>query len=230
MLLEALVLKLKKSGLLSACVLLMSGLNSASAEGLASAKATVRVGDLRIVHATNRDWQTVMSSVIKTSSQKELLMNVAMECGLFTKTLVKSKTGTSDSSSANAMVKVRVLVDGVLAAPGDVTFCRRSQELTAVFGGILQSCQDLNLDGIISSEECTFTDEELTLVQDTMNANGFNFILGNVGSGAHRVDVQVSVQSGGSSQTGSFDAYATVGKGSVSIEEIRLSKDDQFAF
>ena len=220
-------MKLFNYGLTIVYVLFAS---SALAEGFPSAKATVRVGDIKIVNARAQGWQTVMQSVIKSSSQKELLMNVAMECGLFTKTAVKSKVGTSDTSTANAAVRARVLVDGIVAQPGEVTFCRRTQELTAVFGGILQSCQDLNLDGIISSDECTFTDEELNLVLDTMNANSFAYVLENVGSGVHHVEVQIMIDAGGSAQAGSFDGYATVGKGSLSVEEIRLIKDDVINF
>lgn len=201
-----------------------------SAESLPSAKATARVGNISLLDAERMDWSTIMSSKIKTSNKKELMMNVSLECGLATKTRVKSKRGESDTSSAEASVLVRVLVDGKEAAPGVISFCKRSQELTAVFGGVMESCTDANGDGTITIDECIFTDEELELVLNTMNANAFNFILANISTGVHEIKVQAKIGSKTSSMSGSAEAKGSIGKGAITIEEVRMIKNDAIEF
>lgn len=112
--------------------------------------------------------------------------------GLLTRTNVKSSKGVKNQAAAEAGVAVRVVADKDtdderIAEPGDVTFCRRSQELTAMFGGIMDECYDLNGDGI-TMDECTWTDEELQLILQTMNANAFNYVLDDLGAGDHTPD------------------------------------------
>ena len=47
-----------------------------------------------------------MHGVMKTSQQKDMVMTASMEVGLYTRTLVRSKLGTPDTSSATAGVEV----------------------------------------------------------------------------------------------------------------------------
>jgi hypothetical protein len=195
-----------------------------------SAKSSVAVGNVNILKGTSMAYSTIMSTIIRTSSQKDLSMNVSLECGLLTRTKVSSKNGISDTSSASASVKVRVLVDGKVAKPGEVVFCRRTQELSATFGGIYSNCTDANGDGIISLTECTLDPESVSLMLDTMNANAFNFILDNMGSGSHKVEVQAQIDSGTNVQLGSADANASIGKGSIDVEEIRLIRNQLIDF
>lgn len=193
-----------------------------------SAKNSVQVSNIAILNWTDADtpWSTVLSSVIKTSQQKDLIIGVSLETGLYTRTLVKGKNGSTDVSEAQAGIEVRVLVDGVeLAEPGVVQFEKRRQELTAVLGGVLSECTDSNLDGTITDDECSFTDEEIQLVLETMAAHHFNFVLDNVGTGEHVIQVQARITLGESAQAGSAEAKATIGKGSVTVEEVRLVKD-----
>ncbi len=195
-----------------------------------SSKATAAVGDIGILDSAQMSWSTVMSSKIRTANAKDLFMNVALECGLYTKTQVKGKKGESDASMANAKVMVRVMIDGKEAKPGKIVFCERQQDLSAVLGGVLESCTDSNLDGTIEQDECEFSDEEIELVLKTMSANSFNFILDNLRSGEHLVEVQAKIDSGSSAQQGSADARATIGHGSVLIEEVRMIKDQVIDF
>jgi len=192
-----------------------------------SAKTAVKVSNLTILDWTSSpvDWKPILTTTIKTSQQKELVMNVSLEAGLWSHTLVRSKGGTSDNSFAAAGVHVRVLVDGVAAEPGEIVFARRSQDLTALFGGLLQSCTDANSNGTITSEECQFTNEEFSLLLNSMNANSFNFVLPNVGVGSHSVVVQARIDMGISAQAGQAVAKAMIGKGAITVEEVRLVKD-----
>lgn len=223
-----------KTMLCLATVLALTG-GIAFAEGQPAAKATAKVGTIALVEgptgsgSSTSGWVSVLSNTLKTSSQKDLFVDASLECGLLTRTLVKSKSGTSDTSIAQAAVEVRVKLDPGTTAekvfePGDVIFCRRSQELTAVFAGILSDCTDEDGDGTIEiPDECTITEEELELILDTMNANSFNFILDDVGVGVHEVDVQARINLGpNSAGAGSTESKGLIGKGSVTVEEVRL--------
>jgi hypothetical protein len=190
-----------------------------------SSKVTAQVGNIAILDSGGMDWTTVLSNNLKTANQKDLFVDVSLECGLYTKTQVKS-AGKADTAKAEAGVYVQVLVDGTPAYPGEVVFCRRTQELTALFGGIMESCTDLNGDGTITNDECVWTPEELELVLDTMNANSFNFILDDLTSGVHTVEVQARISTAAEAGAGVADAKATIGKGSVTVESVRMIKNE----
>ncbi len=188
-----------------------------------SSKASFAMSDVAIMDQGDQAYATILKQSLKTSN-RALFIDMALECGLLTKTLVKSKGGTKDTSTASATVMVRALVDGKLVAPGEVVYCQRTQELSATFGGILQSCTDSNSDGVILASECEFTDEELSLVLGTLNAASFNFISEVLSSGVHTIEVQAKISSSTSAQTGSAEARGFIGKGAVVISSERLAQ------
>jgi hypothetical protein len=201
-------------------------LGTASTGTLAqSAKATAKVGNVNVLNQTSFGWTTILSNTIKTANQKDLFIDVSLETGLYTQTKVRSN-GNKDTSSADATIKVQVLVDGVPAYPGDVVFDQRSQTLSATLGGILGSCTDSNGDGDIDLNECTLTPEEIELILDTMAAHSFNFIMDDLRPGEHSVEVQAMISTSSSSGAGSASANATIGNGSVTVEEVRLIKGE----
>ena len=208
-------------------VLLAVGfLGLASTSALAqSAKATAKVGNVNVLNQTSLGWTTILSNTIKTANQKDLFIDVSLETGLYTQTEVKSR-GNKDTSSAEATIKVQVLVDGVPAYPGDVVFDRRAQTLSATLGGILENCTDSNGDGDIDLNDCTLAPEEIELILDTMAAHSFNFIMDDLRPGEHTVEVQAMISTSSSSGAGSASANATIGNGSVTVEEVRLIKDE----
>jgi hypothetical protein len=198
-----------------------------SAAGNPSAKATAQVGTIAILDAAELDWTTILSNTLKTPNQKDLFIDVSLECGLYTDTKVKGKGGDPVSAEAAAAVLVQVLIDGEEAYPGPVNFCRRSQELSAVFGGVFESCEDLNGDGVIEYWECEFSDEEVELILDTMNANAFNFIQDDLTAGDHLIEVQAMISSTVGYEDPNFaESHASIGKGSVTVEEVRMIKDE----
>jgi hypothetical protein len=207
-------------------VLAVGFLGLASTSALAqSAKATAKVGDVNVLNQTSFGWTTILSNTIKTANQKDLFIDVSLETGLYTQTKVRSN-GNKDTSSADATIKVQVLVDGVPAYPGDVVFDQRSQTLSATLGGILENCTDSNGDGDIDLNDCTLAPEEIELILDTMAAHSFNFIMDDLGPGEHAVEVQAMISTSGSSGAGSASANATIGNGSVTVEEVRLIKGE----
>jgi len=195
-------------------------------EGHPAAKATAKVGDIHVIDAESLEWTTVLENTLKTPNQKDLFIDVSLECGLYTKTKVKSKGGVPDTSSAEAAIDVRVLVDGEEAYPGEVVFASRSQTLTAVFQGLIEGCLTVDEEGnVIIDEEC-LEPEELELILDTMNANSFNFIMDDLTSGVHTVEVQARIDTAIGAQEGEAQAMATIGKGSVTVEEVRMIKGE----
>jgi len=204
--------------------------------GTPSAKATMQMGNIAVVDArlsatnSKSNWQNIMSGVMKTSSQKDMVVTASLEVGLYTRTLARSKTGTPDTSSAMAGVEVRVVVDAGtpnerIAYPGDVIFGRRNQELTATFQGLIDGCLTVDpATGAVIIDETCVRPEELQLILDTMNANSFVFALDDMDSGVHTVKVQARMVMNTTVQTGEADARATIGKGSMAVEEVRLVK------
>ena len=204
----------------------------AAGENLASSKATAQVGAIGVVSgpltsgASEGEWATIMASRLKTSNMKDLFVDVSLETSLFTETNVKSKNGQRDTTTAQGQIEVQVLVDGQPAHPGVVVFDRRVQTLTAVFQGLLTDSIVLDpLTGVITIDEATVEPEEVGLLLDTMQAGSFNFIAQDVSSGIHTIEVQARIDLGGEAQAGNLVAKAAVGKGSVTVEEIRLIKD-----
>lgn len=214
---------------------------SVQAESLPSSKAAVAVDELISLSqvaspdslAGDTGWVDVLATQIKTANQKDLLFDVSMQCGIVTDTTVKSGGGTTSAATARGTIAVRVLVDGVAALPDGgidalqqeaegIVFCDRSQTLSAKFAGL--NCT-ADLEGAITCED----PEELQLILRTLNANAFNFVSTDVGSGVHSVTVQARAQSSvnfdddesGGALAG---AEAFLGAGAVVVEEVRLVK------
>ena len=205
---------------------------SSKAGGITSQDATI-LSEGATVDANGdgeTDYVTFLAGDIQTSQWADVVMDVSLECGVYTETLVKSKGGNSDTSRAEAGVQVRVLVDGVMAEPnglrGDqgVIFCSRMQEQTAVFNGFYENCVDANGDGSISLDECDLTEEELKLVLDTMGAHSFNFFLTDLDQGDHHIEVQARIWENTYAEAGSAVAGASIGMGSVSVDEVKFVK------
>ncbi len=211
---------------LFAAVGLFSMLMITSAFAGPSAKFAAQVSSVALVPETaNLAWAKVLKTTIKTPNKKDLLIGASFETGLYTKTVVKSSGGTLDTSSATAGITIKVVIDDVtVVAPGEVIYDKRAQTLSAKLGGILETCQDLSGDGIIDIiTECTFTDEQIELILETMGAHHFNFVAANLEPGEHIVEVWAKIESLTSSIAGLAEAKALVGKGSLTVEEVRAT-------
>jgi len=176
---------------------------SVHAQNVASQKAYFDSGDTEIL---NPKGDLVLTGYMKTSSVGDLLVGFSMECALWTATSnTATKGGSKTSSTARAAVNVTVMVDGVVAEPGQVVYCDREQTVTLQFSS----------DTVLVTDAIT-----LELFLKTKNANHFNFYQKNVGSGVHRVDVFVSsfVDADPTSPVAT-GTRAAVGKRSLVIEE-----------
>jgi hypothetical protein len=218
---------------LTLTVFLVNG--TSLAESLPSSKSAVAMSDITLIRSTTEthSWDQLLVTSIKVPEQKDLVFHVSLECGLYTDTHVKSKGGKEDTSVAEATIKVRVKVldaNGnfvMYAGPGGengIVFARRSQELMAKFGGILSDDSiTCNADGCVI-DYTKVADEELQLILDTMSANAFNFLAPDLSSGVYEIVVETEIGSAGVAGAGAFDAYATVGLGSLVVDEIRMVK------
>jgi hypothetical protein len=214
-----------------------------SAASLPSSKAAVAISNLvslskasagDLGSATDTGWQSILTTQIKTSSQKDLAFDVALQCGVVTDTTVKSSGGSTSTSTARASIAVRVLVDGVAAEPNNsidaagesasgVVYCDRIQTLAARFAG-------LNCTADLTGAVTCLDPETLQLILKTLNANAFNFAKADVGVGVHNVVVQARGQAsvaldGTSGSLAGAQAFA--GAGSLRVEELRLIRGAQ---
>lgn len=209
--------------------ILALALLTATSAFAASAKFTANVGTVAVVSPmlkSNDDagWSTVLTGQIHTATPKDLLIGVSLETTLVTDTLVKSSGGAKDTSTAESGIEVKVLVDGIEAAPGVVVFDRRKQQLAASLGGYYTGCVDENGDGITDLlTECTLLPEEIQLLLDTTAAHHFNFIQANLGQGVHNVVVKAKISNNTVSGNGTASASALLGKGSLSVEEVQAT-------
>ena len=167
-------------------------------------------------------WTNVLSTTLSNSgAPKDLIIGLTYETMLMTETVVKSKGGDKSSAIADAEIEMYVAVDGKIAAPGIVTFDKRTQELWAKLGGVLD-CEDTNQDGIVSFDECTLTDEEIGLILDTKAAHGFNFLSFDIGSGSHVIKAYARLTTDDTVVTnnGEANASASLGKGTLAVWEV----------
>jgi len=196
-----------------------------------SSKVTAKTADLILLPKTigTGGWQTLLANTIKTANQKDLFISASFEVGLFTQTKSVSKNLVPDPSTATANVQVRVLLDGQEVEPGPVVYGRRTQTLTATLEGAIGHCLSLltNPDGsqsIVVDESCV-TPETIELILDSMDAASFDFVAVDVPQGVHTVSVQARIDTTGSSVLGSYSAFGTVGKGTMTVQSVRLIKD-----
>jgi len=202
-----------------------------------SAKVTAKVsnrtliGPVSAADGTEADsgWVTILCNNIKTANMKDLFISASFEVGLYTDTLVRSKNMVTDTSTADAAVRVRVLLDGnvvKLVEPGEVTYGRRKQTLSATLEGQIGNCLvfDPITHAISVNEDCV-QPEIIQLILETMDAASFNFVAVDVPQGVHTISVQARIDTGTTAQLGSASAEGLVGKGSMTVESVRLIKD-----
>jgi len=217
-----------------------------------NSKSGVATSGAILIHATDQthSWDPVLATYIRVPQQEDLTFDVALQCGLYTDTTVRSSGGKKDTSSAEAAVAVRVAIqeyfgedgagDDILGDPSyavpngedGVVYCKRKQTLSATLQGIIENllCFPENEDGVPTfdpnADGCELTDEEIQLVLETLNANAFNFVATDLTSGDYKVTVESEITTNTSSENGSSDAMGMIGLGSMVVDEVRFIKDE----
>jgi len=179
-------------------------------------------------------WQVVLEQAIKTANNHDLLINAGFEVGLLTQTTVSSKNMVTDTAIATASIKVRALVDGVPAAPGEVVYGKRTQTLSATLEGAIAGCLSLITNGagglqIVLNTNCV-QPEVIGLLDDSVSANSFLFAAPNLSAGFHDIQIQARIDALGDNQNGSFTATGLLGKGTMTAESVRLAKDPPYPY
>lgn len=231
--------------------MLITGLLASDAMAQNS-KSAVATSSAVLIEATaeTQSWDPVLAVQVRVPQQADLVFDVALQCGLYTDTLVKSSGGHKDTSSATAGVAIRVAVQEyfgldaegaeVLGEPSyalpngedGVVYCKRTQVLSATLQGIIENlaCFPENADGVPTFDPnapgCELTDEEIQLVLDTLSANAFNFTKLDLIQGDYKVTVEAEVTSDTSSQKGSASAKGMVGLGSMVVDEVRFVRGE----
>jgi hypothetical protein len=108
-----------------------------------------------------------------------------------------TRTEVPPDAQARAGVQVRVLLDGQVVEPGVVVYGRRILTLSA--------------------------NESIELQLESLDAASFSFVAVDVAQGVHEICVQARVDTGGS---GTFSAEGAVGKGTVTVESVRLIRGE----
>ena len=175
-------------------------------------------------------------ATIKVPQDKELLVGVSAEILLVTDTSIKGKDGGTARALAYAGAEVTVgacPVDGgdcQIAAPGSVVLADRFQILEGTLGGVLTNCTDSNGDGDIDLSDCELTDEEISLVIDTLTSHHFNFVLEDMDQGDYDVVALFGtaacneISSDGDAEAAAF-AVAAIGKSMVTVQQVRATKN-----
>ena len=175
-------------------------------------------------------------ATIKVPQDKELLVGVSAEVLLVTDTSIKGKDGGTARALAYAGAEVTVgacPVDGgdcQIAAPGSVVLADRFQILEGTLGGVLTNCTDSNGDGDIDLSDCELTDEEISLVIDTLSSHHFNFVLEDMDQGDYNIVALFGtaacneISSDGDAEAFAF-AVAAIGKSMVTVQQVRATKN-----
>jgi hypothetical protein len=221
-------------GIVSACLATVAALSIGNSparatplQGTPSSKATAAISETQLVAATTgAAWETILSNTLHTANKKDLFVDVALEAGLMTRTVAASKGGNKDTSVAKAEVRVRCMIDGEMAYPGEIILNSRTQTLSATLDGLISSCFIIDDNGDVVLDEDCVEPEEIELILSTMSAHSYNFIYEDCLSGVHTFEIQTRVVTDTEAQQGEASALAMVGRGSVTVEEVRMANNE----
>ncbi|MGH2838165.1 MAG: hypothetical protein ACRDJY_07435 [Thermoleophilaceae bacterium] len=149
--------------------------------------------------------ETVLAERVKTSKPTDLILGVTAECSITTDVM----TVGSDTQSAEGTIRMWIEVDGraVPVAAGDygkVVFCNRLYERTTQLG---------------SDDE----EDSVRTFMKTRNANGFNWMALNVGSGTHEIVVKASLDT---TNTQRASATGVVGSRTLVVEPTHSANNE----
>ncbi|MDQ1438070.1 MAG: hypothetical protein QOK43_1699 [Acidimicrobiaceae bacterium] len=151
------------------------------ASNLPADKMTVTASRMSVT-APNAD-ATLMTAQMKTSSPADLLFQVTAEC-----TILSSITNTgSETQSYKATVEVWIEVDGkpVPVVPGVTTNGASGSTPNPDSGRVIFCNREFTRTTTYDSQN-----ESIKDVENTTQANGFNWVALNVGNGIHNIAVK----------------------------------------
>ena len=200
----------------------LSGVNVATA-GHTPADKVVASGN-KIETTGVGEVDTLLSATLRSSSTSDLILMVSMECSIITDNVIAGGPDTAtETADSRAKVRIWVEIDGKIvpinsvssssttATPtagndtDKVTFCNR------VFTRTVTDKED-PLDGIDGSRDYI----------ETKDANAFNWLRLNMGSGVHTIKVKAEFSA---SATSGSTARAYIGNRSLIVQPAKLAND-----
>ena len=200
----------------------LSGVNIANANHTPADKVVASGNKIETTGVGEVD--TLLSATMKTSSPTDLILMVSMECSIITDNVIAGGPDVAtETADSRAKVRIWVEVDGKIvpvnsvssstttatpAAGNDtdkVTFCNR------VFTRTVTDKED-PLDGIDGSRDYI----------ETKDANAFNWLRLNMGSGIHKIVVKAEFSA---SATQGSVAKAYIGNRSLIVQPAKLAND-----
>jgi len=188
--------------LIVALTFAVASVQAESTEQQPSAKVTAKTSAFTLIPWTigTGQWVTILQNNIKTAEMKDLFVTSSLEAGVYTQT---ASTGL-DSTTAHAKLEVRALVDGNEIEPGPAVYADRVQTLNTFL----------------------MFDEMINLIMRTVSAASFSWVGIDIPVGVHNITIQARVVTDGSTIFGTFTAMGGVGKGTMTVESVRLIKDE----
>jgi len=199
----------------------LTGVNIANANHLPADKVVASGSKIETTGAGEVD--TLLQATMRTSSPTDLILAVSMECSIITDNVIAGGPDVeSETADSRARVRIWVEVDGKIVpvtsvgggtttAPtagndtDKVTFCNR------VFTRTVTDKED-PLDGIDGSRDYI----------ETKDANAFNWLRLNMGSGIHKIVVKAEFTA--SATQGSM-SKAYIGNRSLIVQPAKLAND-----
>ena len=208
----------------------------ALAGGMRSSKATAAVSELHLI-GPEQGYTPILNQPMKMAQGKDLFVDVSLLCGLFTQTEVTA-VSQAGWDEGEAMAKIMVRVSAVdmdeptnqyWAYPSAGGF-EGAEGAIAPDEGIIFAMRQQNMWAMLNTDNTT-DNMTIGLALDTMDAHSFNFVIPNLDSGEYMVVVEAmtetepTVASKGKNKGGGDAAWAGLGFGSVTIEQVRMAKD-----
>jgi|GEM_PF-2257279 len=215
----------KLVGALAIVGILCAGLivNAQGGSQAQPADKVVASGSKLVVMGPNAE-TTILSASMKTSGPTDLILSVTMECSIFTQlTTGPSEEGGTDSAMAAGHIRAWVEIDGAIVpvnsdsanpTPGTeddkVTFCNRAYQRT------VEDAEDTLLQPNGDGQD--IEDDYIA----TKDANAFNWLRLNLGSGEHTIVVKATLLQ---ETDGDATAQAAIGNRLLVAEPSKLANN-----
>ena len=167
------------------------------------------------------------SASIKTGNNADIVIMFTSEAVMFTDTKIISK-GSKETVSDTDQVTLKVWAnvtngdaDGntIMAEPGKITFAERIQTLSG------------KLNYLHDGVGWTIEGQEIELLLQTTNANGFNFIATGLPEGEHTVTIYAEIssaeESSDANQGSDEEPWGAFGKRTLILDQVRMVNQHQ---
>ncbi|HVF12852.1 MAG TPA: hypothetical protein VNA87_07185 [Actinomycetota bacterium] len=137
----------------------------------------------------------LMRATLRTSKPTDLLMSVTLECAILTKLHNAGLTTKDATSSASASAKIDVWIQDLSGNKVPISSIGSASQngSNTHLGDAVTFCQREEARRIADAEDPKDGIDEVTSYQDAKNANAFNWILLNAGSGVRTFQVMATL-------------------------------------